>query len=66
MLLWWHSNGHQVFHHLGSKDDPDSFFLAMCGRGSGDSGEGEFGLKGELGFSVPVAALSRAPEPEDG
>jgi hypothetical protein len=31
--------------HLGSKDDPDSFFRNKCGRGSGDSGEGELGLR---------------------
>lgn len=44
ILLGWRDNGLTGFHHLASKDELDSFFLVKCGRGSGDSGEGELGL----------------------
>jgi hypothetical protein len=52
-FLGWRNNGLTGF-HLDSKDEPDSFFLDRCGRGSGDSGEGELGLSVALSPEVWV------------
>lgn len=44
ILFGWRSNGNNIGFHLVSKEEPDSFFLDRCDRGSGDSGEGVLGL----------------------